>query len=425
MGRDGTILSQAVSDYISTDAIITVLEGAGLEINGWVVNFPAFLDLRSALSAATLYVTLEPSTEYCGAASPPSASLIEQAGIRRVVIGCHDPVQERRVRGASALHAAGIRVSVGNVLKEECEQLIQFYTELATNKLQNTARKHVKLFGRPLGFLHCAASEADVQKDEALKTSFNGGTLSFHNISKYGLEPPGYLTEGDFGKGEVGVRSLIAWYGQVDAVIVTFPSKEFVYTRMFGLEWLASQGRDLSPGVERVVVMDTADLLDLPLTNDDPSLPNGLDAEALWAAKLDRKPIRILLTGGGMQQLEALAQKAAAIVDEVARAASEAADALESGGEPQASADAMINCQNLAQSSAYSIRKDAEETAERIKKLKSKGISIETIDESSGNLSLDVMKHLGDRNGLHTVVWRAGDDLVETPPDTWYLDEQQ
>lgn len=38
-------------------------------------------------------------------------------------------------------------------------------------------------------------------------------------------------------------------------------------------------------------------------------------------------------------------------------------------------------------------------------KLESKGVVVETIE---GGEPVDVMKHLGERNGLQTVVWRAG-----------------
>jgi hypothetical protein len=64
--------------------------------------------------------------------------------------------------------------------------------------------------------------------------------------------------------------------------------------RLKGLKWLATDGKSLPAGVERVLVMDATDLQDLPLSNDDPNLPAGVDVEEFWKAD-GRKPSRILL----------------------------------------------------------------------------------------------------------------------------------
>lgn len=79
---------------------------------------------------------------------------------------------------------------------------------------------------------------------------------------------------------------------------------------MNGLKWLATYGNDLPAGVERVLVMDATDLEDLPLTNDDPMLPPGVDVEAFWAG-VGRKPTRVLLRRGASAQAQAAARAAA------------------------------------------------------------------------------------------------------------------
>lgn len=66
---------------------------------------------------------------------------------------------------------------------------------------------------------------------------------------------------------------------------------------MRGLKWLATQGKLLPAGVERVLVMDATDLADLPLKNDDPNLPPGVNVEEFWKAD-GRKPTRVLLRHG-------------------------------------------------------------------------------------------------------------------------------
>lgn len=67
--------------------------------------------------------------------------------------------------------------------------------------------------------------------------------------------------------------------------------------RLRGLTWLATHGKSLPAGVERVLVMDATDLKDLPLENDDPNLLPGVDVEEFWRAD-GRKPTRVLLRHG-------------------------------------------------------------------------------------------------------------------------------
>ena len=83
--------------------------------------------------------------------------------------------------------------------------------------------------------------------------------------------------------------------------VATFPKPgngpvddDSVRGRLKGLKWLATDGKSLPAGVERVLVMDATDLQDLPLSNDDPNLPAGVDVEEFWKAD-GRKPSRILL----------------------------------------------------------------------------------------------------------------------------------
>lgn len=81
-------------------------------------------------------------------------------------------------------------------------------------------------------------------------------------------------------------------------------------SRLNGLKWLATFGVDLPAGVERILVMDTTDLEDLPITNDDPNLPQGVDVEGFWAGD-GRRPTRVLLRRGRSRHAEAAARAAA------------------------------------------------------------------------------------------------------------------
>lgn len=60
---------------------------------------------------ATLYVTLEPCTTW--QKTPPCAPLIQEKGIRRVVIGCLDPNPSHHRKGVRFLRQHGISVQVG------------------------------------------------------------------------------------------------------------------------------------------------------------------------------------------------------------------------------------------------------------------------------------------------------------------------
>lgn len=106
-------------------------------------------------------------------------------------------------------------------------------------------------------------------------------------------------------------------YNQVDAVVATFPppgngpvDDDSVTARLNGLKWLATHGKQLPAGVERILVMDATDLPELPMSNDDPNLPNGVDVESFWAG-MDRKPTRVLLRRGSSAQAQAAAKAAA------------------------------------------------------------------------------------------------------------------
>ena len=81
---------------------------------------------------------------------------------------------------------------------------------------------------------------------------------------------------------------------------------------MKGLKWLATDGKALPAAVERVLVMDATDLKDLPLTNDDPNLPEGVDVEEFWRAE-GRMPSRVLLRHGDNSVAIAVAKAAAKV----------------------------------------------------------------------------------------------------------------
>lgn len=127
-------------------------------------------------------------------AFPPITQLIQMAGISRCVIGCPSPIAEDATEGASALHAAGLEVTMG-VEIDDCKSLIEKYSAMVNTKLQKIARKHYELKGRPLGFLHCSVVDSDdaqafANNGNAFAKNFGGQSLSSRDFGSYELAPP-------------------------------------------------------------------------------------------------------------------------------------------------------------------------------------------------------------------------------------------
>lgn len=199
-------------------------------------------------------------------------------------------------------------------------------------------------------------------------------------------------------------------YEQADAVVATFPrpgngpaNDDSLDARLNGLRWLASEGCKLPPGVERILVMDATDLAVLPLENNDPNTPEGVNIEAFWRGA-GRKPTRVLLRRGASAQAKAAANAAAEAAAHAAKAAESALDAIETG-EAERAAEAAMEYQKAALAQTKIIQKQLEEAQLLKNKLIDRGVIVETLE---GSEPVDVMKHLGKRSGLRTVVWRAG-----------------
>ncbi len=90
---------------------------------------------------ATAYVTLEPCSHY--GKTPPCASALINAGIKRVVIACLDPDPRVCGRGVEMLRQADIRVDVGVLADAAYEGLSAYLTSKSLSRAQLTLKMAV------------------------------------------------------------------------------------------------------------------------------------------------------------------------------------------------------------------------------------------------------------------------------------------
>lgn len=81
---------------------------------------------------ADLYVTLEPCSHY--GKTPPCATAIIKAGIKRVFVGIKDPNPQVSGRGIAMLEEAGIEVKYNLMVEEITQQLEYYLTYIQTDR---------------------------------------------------------------------------------------------------------------------------------------------------------------------------------------------------------------------------------------------------------------------------------------------------
>ncbi len=91
----------------------------------------ALLSCTKSPKGAQMYVTLEPCCHY--GKQPPCVEAVLEAGIRRVVVGSHDPNPLVSGKGIRILREHGVEVAE-HVLEEECDRLNEvFFHYIRTN----------------------------------------------------------------------------------------------------------------------------------------------------------------------------------------------------------------------------------------------------------------------------------------------------
>merc|ERR1711957_964858 len=282
-------------------------------------------------------------------------------------------------------------------IDSECEQA---YNRNGNAFGKNFGGRHLSF--RDFGSYELAPPPESIWADEGVIDSFDSGS---DNVEEdwYSMESAEELGS-SFGK----TSPENPWYEQVDAVVATFPKAgnavdNSVTGRLNGLRWLATHGASLPASVERILVMDATDLRDLPLRNNDPNLPVGIDIEAFWAAH-GRKKTRVLLRHGENARAILAAEGAMRAASAASEAATRAREAIESGAAEEA-AEAAIECQEAAFAVTAVLEGEVRESQDLRRQLVEMGVIVEVI---KGAEPIDVMNHLGTRNSYKMVVWRSG-----------------
>ncbi len=106
----------------------------------------ALLEAGSAANGATAYVTLEPCAHH--GQTPPCATSLINAGIKRVVIACTDPFPEVNGKGIKILQDAGIEVITGICENEAKQQNEGFFSVQQKNRPFITLKTATSMDGK-------------------------------------------------------------------------------------------------------------------------------------------------------------------------------------------------------------------------------------------------------------------------------------
>lgn len=139
---------------------------------------------RAQLSAATLYVSLEPCAHT--GKTPPCTDLVIAHNIPRVVIGSTDPYKEVSGRGIRQLQEAGIQVYTG-LIEDACNEV-------------NKRFFHFHIHQRPYVLLKWAQTADGIMGNEEAERLFISGDASNRLVHKWRCEEAAIL---------VGTRTVL------------------------------------------------------------------------------------------------------------------------------------------------------------------------------------------------------------------------
>jgi len=135
----------AVGAVVARDGVV-IASGATQPPPGPHAEVVALTAAGSSAAGASLYVTLEPCSHV--GHTPPCASAVIAAGIRRVIVATLDPNPVVDGRGVEQLRAAGIEVEVGLLADEARAIIAGFATRIRIGRPLVIAKYAMTLDGR-------------------------------------------------------------------------------------------------------------------------------------------------------------------------------------------------------------------------------------------------------------------------------------
>jgi diaminohydroxyphosphoribosylaminopyrimidine deaminase/5-amino-6-(5-phosphoribosylamino)uracil reductase len=121
-------------------------EGATEPPGGPHAEVVALAAAGTAAQGATLYTSLEPCAHH--GRTPPCASAVVEAGVRRVVVALRDPDPQVTGRGVEILRRAGVEVTEGVLADEAAEGLAPYLKHRRTGRPWVVLKLAVTLDGR-------------------------------------------------------------------------------------------------------------------------------------------------------------------------------------------------------------------------------------------------------------------------------------
>lgn len=135
-----------VGAVLVNDELELIAEGWHARFGGPHAEAVALQQAGERARGATLFVTLEPCAHF--GKTPPCASAVIAAGVKRVIVGIEDPYPQVAGKGLERLRAAGIEVEVGLLANEVQQLTAPFLKRVATGRPYVHAKWAMSLDGK-------------------------------------------------------------------------------------------------------------------------------------------------------------------------------------------------------------------------------------------------------------------------------------
>ncbi|HEX2730763.1 MAG TPA: bifunctional diaminohydroxyphosphoribosylaminopyrimidine deaminase/5-amino-6-(5-phosphoribosylamino)uracil reductase RibD [Polyangiaceae bacterium] len=257
-------------------------EGFHAEVGGPHAEVTAISQAGDAAKGATLYVTLEPCAHQ--GRTGPCVEAIQNAGIRRVVIGCRDPNPNVVGHGVEWLREHDIEVELG-ILAEKAQALIAPWARYVTDQIAYLSVKMgVSLDGRTAsrtGVSKWITGESARARVHSLRAGHDAVLVGINTI----LSDDPLLTVREV-EGRNPIRCV------VDSKL-RLPLQSYLVTTAREIPTCVLTTEEASPGAEESLVNAGVSVIRVPST------PQGrCDVTLVLKALAAREVVSVLCEGG-------------------------------------------------------------------------------------------------------------------------------